>query len=321
MKPGQRDCHSHQKVHSGAVARDGKRRLHAMSDIIEHTLRRGHWTPRIICLNSEGRVAVRTRITNFRMLAGAALGASIFFCQIAVAQAGNVTIEPGPDFGVKVITPWGNFVGVPEGDAIWVGTEANYLKQRAIGISRENGFRVIRPQNEPSNTTEFVSAGLPSTVVGNDDIGGISTTILFGAPPDRRLRRTPIPTSDERVSIVWTPSQPRPVQARIYDNASKMTFAPYTCGMTEGFAHCEWAIPRKALTDRVVIVFTRRGDPPGMVRGASIAKLQYAALVDKYKPIGGLSMPLDRDDRSAVAHLNALDRTIPTTVPGAEIGN
>jgi len=243
--------------------------------------------------------------------------AALALLSITGARGDVIHVEPGPDFGVKVVTPWGNFVAVPEGNALWVGTEADYAKQRAIGISHDEGFRVIHIHGGSANTTTFVSAGLPSATVGRDDLGGIDTEILFGVGVDRSLHRRPIPAADERVSIVWTPSEKRAVQARIYDETLKRSYSPYTCGMTEGFSHCEWAIPRQSLTNPVALVFTARGSLPGIVRGASIAKMHYAALVDKYKPVGGSALQLGADDRSDLGRLRDLDPSIPGSIPGA----
>ncbi len=236
-----------------------------------------------------------------------------------MAHAATITIEPGPEGegSVRVITPWGNFVSVQEGDTIWVGTESEFYRSRAIAISPQDGYRVFRRNGARSGAVEFVSAGLQRAWVGNDELADISISVLFGIGPGGRLRRPALPATDERVQVAWTASGRQPVRAMIYDGATKRTFRPYRCAQTDFFDYCEWGIPRAALTQPVNVIFTSRGLPPGVISGRSIVQMHYAGLRDKYKPDGGAPLDLDPGDRSDLAKLHRLDPAIPPTIiPG-----
>lgn len=227
---------------------------------------------------------------------------------IGDAKAGTtIHFVPGPSGGSKIITPWGNFVAIPSGNSVWIGTVEEYMDRKVDAIARQNGEKKISVDGEQF----YVSTKGLSTTVGNNTLYDITTDILFGMPADRKLRRPPKPKNAEYVSIVWIPSTERKiVTALLASIDGKTTYQASDCQVEDQFGYCEFIVPRTALTIPMMYVFTMRGAKPSAVQIESIAREHAQGIQRNYQStLRGIEP--SQDDLDDLRNLHVLDESIP----------
>ena len=230
-----------------------------------------------------------------------------------VMTIASVTINafPGPDGNTKVQTPWGDFIVVEMEGTVWVGTEAEYFHARDKAASEANGFREMVMSG---GVRVFVQGRLPSTSIGKTDIAGINTEIMFDVGPNKAIGRNQKPASHEYVGIVWTQSDTSSVRVGVLDKDSNAYFVSKVCGRWREIGHCEFVIPRVALTHEAVILFMRPGLKPAAVPIQSVAKATYQSIRIKNAPIGNAHFTPDKDDQKTLETIHALDESIPSVL-------
>lgn len=231
----------------------------------------------------------------------------------------TINFEPGPHGGERVITPWGDYIVLQEGNSVWVGTETEYDHARVVAIAAKHGDREI--VTEQGRT--FVSTGLPSVEVGNTDLASIATDILFDTRPSKKPYRPRKSTDSEYVSMAWVQSKNSDTRLNILDLESRRSYSPYQCGADResGFHWCETIVPRSAITHKAAVIFVQKGVKPGYLPATSIAQLHYASIVDHVKSLRDSGIPIASDDPDddtllSLKHLHQLDASIPEDVHG-----
>lgn len=245
--------------------------------------------------------------------AGALVGAiSISMASIAMA-ADVIRFTPGPYGGSKIITPWGDFIALPIGNTIWVGTVEEYLNNKADGVARNSGFKPVRIEGQAKNERHYVTAKSLQASVGTTELYQITTSVLFGVPPSKKEKRPPKGAGSEYVQLVWTPSNKSAVGARIVTADGQKSFGPNDCGKAEGFAYCEFTVGREYLTAPMMYVFTAKGQKPGVAAVDSVAKQHHKDIQIKYSTILKGVDP-DAETLDELRQLHELDESIPVSV-------
>lgn len=225
-------------------------------------------------------------------------------------------VQPGPYGGYRVSTSWGNYMVVVDGNRAWVGTEEEFENARIKDILRRHGDREISIDGQSKNEHTIVSKALPTVRLGNAELAGINTTILFGVPADKKSHRPAKAEGYEYVSTLWVQGNRRQqASVKIYDEESKKSFQPFHCEyIAEMTMHsCEFAVPRTSLTHKSMLIFTSRQAAPSVVPMSSIAFQHHRILIDKYKHSGSDGIVISDDDASDLRELHKLDSTVPAS--------
>lgn len=242
---------------------------------------------------------------------GSTLAIALFFVATSTC-ATTIHIEPGPHGGDRVVTPWGDYIVVTRDDgSIWVGTEAEYDMGRARALAAQDGMRPTTVDGK----TVFVSAALPSLLLGDIETSNIATQILFGVKPnDFDAHRPAKPKGEEYVSTGWTQSSRGKVTTIFADTETHRLYAPYDCGFDAptSSGHCEYLMPISALPHKFVTLFVRTNAKPAALPVRSITSMHYGALADKART----GTPIEGDDLQDLHSLHALDPSIPDVPPG-----
>lgn len=220
----------------------------------------------------------------------------------------DFNITNAPYGGYHLSTTWGDYFIVPNGNEVWIGTENEYNHEHVVAVSRENGFREFTPNS-------FVSTGLASATVGTNQIASISTEIMFGAGPDKKMHRPSKSADSEYVSVVWQQREKGFIQAQIFDKDRTQLVRPYRCFATSVFHICEFIVPSADLSDKGAFLFASKGVKPAFVPIESLAKSNYEMLADKYKPTGGSRFAISDEDRATLKRLHLIDNQVPTDIP------
>jgi hypothetical protein len=233
------------------------------------------------------------------------------------AQGVSIRFEPGPYGSDRIVTPWGDFDAVYEGDTIWVGPEKDYVNSVVHAISEQDGFRELCAGGGRSCNT-FVEADLPTARVGDNQLAGVTIDTLFGVGADRSIGRAAKPSDTEYVDITWEQAEHTAVRPLILDRESHKSYAPRNCGTDVGIHHCEFVYRDDALVHQADVVFISAKAAPGVVAGKSIARMSYDTLAEHVRDLAksGINVdPNDPDDDSYrnAAHLHAIDGSIPAT--------
>lgn len=238
----------------------------------------------------------------------------------STSHAGTtIHVLPGPLDGNRVLTPWGEYVVIQRGSTIWVGTAKEYEAARANSLFEQIGAKAFTPEGDFKEGNFFIDRGALKTNIGNVQIDGISTSILFGVKADKTLHRNPKRADQEYVNLVWLQSQKASIGATMYASDQKTSYSSYTCGIQEMFHYCEFAVPRAVLGQKVSFLFTVTGKPPSVVILDSLAKAEFDTLEKKLKrnPFG--VMPASEDDQFTLAQLHAIDPSLPDAIPGVPL--
>lgn len=238
------------------------------------------------------------------------LVASLFLASHAMA-ADVIHFTPGPYGGSKIITPWGDFIAIPSGNSIWIGTVEEYMNNKADAVAAESGFKRARIQGEAKNERNYVLAKALTTSVGKTDLYQITTEVLFGVGPSKKEKRPPKSRDSEYVSVVWTPSNSAAVGARIVSADGQKAYAPNDCGKAEGFSYCEFTVPRQDLASPMMYVFTMKRQRPAAVGVESVAKQHYKDMKLKYSTALRGVEP-GPEALGELQHLHEIDESIPT---------
>jgi hypothetical protein len=237
------------------------------------------------------------------MVAGAALAVPSFG-----ATSFSWNVEPGPYGGYRVSTSTGDYMVVVSGNSVWVGTEDEFDHERVKQLSARDGFTEFKVAGSDPHATDFVSSGLPSVRVGNYRLAGISTDILFGEKPNKRLHRPTKPTDAEYVQMVWVQSLSTATSAIVYDKTMHVSYSAVDCGTGDAFHYCEFVIPTAALTHNATVFFASAGAAPGALPIESIVKATYQSINDRNKPIGATP---SAEDLAELRRLHEYDSSLP----------
>lgn len=247
----------------------------------------------------------------FRTAVSVVAAAMLAFVTPAAADV-TIRFEPGPLDGAKIVTPWGTYIAVAEGNEVWVGTEKEYTDRLVRAISRDEGFREFCALGQQHCNT-FVEADLPRVFTGHDELGSITVNAMFESDPEAHRPR--LKPGQEYVEVIWVQRGHEPTRAVISDRS---TGAAYTgrCGVDSDFHHCDFVVPRASLTHPAMVAFLSPHQAPGVLPGKSIAWLAYNTLaehVHSSEKAGGRIDPNDPEDDTYrnLARLHALDGEIP----------
>jgi len=229
-----------------------------------------------------------------------------------------IRIVPGPLDGCKIITPWGDYVAVQHGSTIWVGTEQEYENARVRSILEQDGMREVKLEGTSGpNTHAIVSRNLPSAAVGKVQLYDISSYIIFGAGPDKKLHRPSKPAGSEFVSVSWVQSEKAFVIPRFYDLDAKTSYAPYTNELHKGLHVSEFSMPKPALTHKIALIFTLKKTKPGYVQFDSIAQQHYRNIKASVEESIKLKVPVYDTQVVDLGPLHRMDQTIPAELDGS----
>src|SRR5260363_323039 len=90
------------------------------------------------------------------------VSACLFLLISIPVNAETIHIVPGPYGGSKIITPWGDYVAVPFGNTIWVGTVEEWMDIKADSVMRENGAkRVTLPGDKRMSVATLIAKQNP----------------------------------------------------------------------------------------------------------------------------------------------------------------
>jgi hypothetical protein len=196
-----------------------------------------------------------------------------------------------------------------------VGTEDEYMHAKATAVFRDSGAREIVIQGAKKNEYNYVSAALPSTRVGKSDIGGLNVSALFGEHENQKLKRPKRSDKSEYVQVFWKQSNRADVRMTLSDQDAKKTIDPYKCANAfDTSYYCEFIVDRVNLIDKVSIIATASGQPPGIIPLKSIANAQYLGILSGHKMMPRGS-PLNAEGQAALKELSLLDPSIPATLP------
>src|SRR5260364_377973 len=208
------------------------------------------------------------------------VSACLFLLISIPVNAETIHIVPGPYGGSKINTPWGDYVAVPFGNTIWVGTVEEWMDIKAVSI-------------------------------GKPILYSITTNIVFGVKPSKKDKRPPKPKGAEYVIIVWVPSEAVSIKAAIA--IGNQTISPNDCS-TGHFSYCEFTVRKEQLTAGASIIFYSKRKSPSIINVESLAKQHFSDLSLKYKHVDG--EPISDDDMRELQQLHNLDESIPLTLAG-----
>lgn len=232
----------------------------------------------------------------------------LFALSFLSAQAETIRFVPGPYGSTKIITPWGDYAAVFDGSTIWVGTLEELNDIKADAVMRSQGAKRISVEGEASNVRVYVDKDARSTVVANNQLHGITTTIVFGASASIKEKRPPKPVGAEYVNIVWTPSKPTPTKAMLHING--VAVSPNECAGSAGFKYCEFTVLKEQLTKELFVVFYSQGQKPSAIKMDSLAKQHFSDLSLKYKRFK--NEPIEKSDVNDLKKLHDLDNSLPS---------
>jgi len=231
-----------------------------------------------------------------------------------------IHFTPGPYGGTKVITPWGDFIATKIGDSIWVGTEREWNDVKADSVAQENGMRRAKIAGAGRNEITYISSEGRNVSLGNGKLLAVTTSIEFGARPDRKTGRPPKPAGSEYVEIVWHQSEVNSVRAAIL--VDNQTVQPTSCSRWNAFFYCSFIADRDLLTKPADIFFYTRNQRPSAIHVESIAEEAHEGLLIKYRHSQG--EPISEDDSASLQSLHELDAAIPdakASLPDAPLPN
>ena len=235
------------------------------------------------------------------------------FMAAEAASADVIHFTPGPYGGSKIITPWGDFIAIPSGNSIWIGTVEEYMDNKADAVASESGFKRARIQGEAKNERNYVLAKALSTSVGKTDLHQITTSVLFGVGPSKKEKRPPKSRDSEYVSVVWTPSNNTAVSARIVSADGRKAYSPNDCGKAGWFSYCEFTVTRQDLVVPMMYVFTTKRQRPAAIVIESVAKQHYKDIKISYSTaLRGIEPGSDKLEE--LQHLHEIDESIPTSL-------
>src|SRR5260363_226141 len=120
-----------------------------------------------------------------------------------------------PLWRLKNHHPVGDYVAVPFGNTIWVGTVEEWMDIKADSVMRENGAKRVTLPGDKKNERSYVDSEAKSVSVGKTKLYSITTNIVFGVKPSKKDKRPPKPKGAEYVIIVWVPSEAVSIKAAI----------------------------------------------------------------------------------------------------------
>jgi hypothetical protein len=224
---------------------------------------------------------------------------------LAAAQAAVIRVGPGPGGNARVSTPWGDYIAMSQGGAILVIPESQYSASLIQGHARQNGMEEVNLVGGKS----FISKSDVRVDVGPTRLRQVESSIVIGVPADKKIGRPPKPKTSEYVSVVWNQQGNGQVGATLAVDGQ--TIRPNNCGSDSGFFHCEFTVPREQLTKPTQVVFTQRGETPGLWGVPSLARAHYDGLVAKYRM---LKIPLAGEDKTDLAAVHAIDPSVPVSI-------
>jgi hypothetical protein len=153
---------------------------------------------------------------------------------------------------------------------VWVGTESEYLDRKARSIEAQHGYR------EVGNTRAFVDGSLPAVNVGDEEVAGIASAVLFSGKIWSHYH-APRPRSGYHyVMLSWTTGGGARISARLADTKHRRLFDPFFC-INDSAPRCLWQLPDTELGAPIVVVFIAPGKRPGATALPSLASLEYRA--------------------------------------------
>lgn len=227
---------------------------------------------------------------------------------VNTATAESIQFVPGLDGATKMITPWGDYLAIQNGNEIWVGTEKEYMDNKADAISAEHGFKPVMLNGQRT----YISANALSSSVGKTEIYQISTTIVFGVKASVKEKRPPKPSDSEYVSVVWNQSGKAKIGLRIIATVNQRSFIPNTCGNDGVFYYCEFTIPKSNLITPAMYVFYAVREKPSAIPIKSVAKREFEDIQEQYRTVLRGIEP-GNETKQDLQELHKIDSSIPTT--------
>lgn len=221
----------------------------------------------------------------------------------AVAGAQVIRVDPGPGGNPRISTPWGDYLAISQGGALFIVPEAQYTKGLIKSYAEQNGQEEV---NLAGAGRTYISKGDVSVQAGAVKLRQVSATIVIGVPADKKLGRPPKPKGSEYVQVLWLQEQSGKVTATI--SIDGQTIKPNNCGADMGFYHCEFTVSHSQLTQPASVVFTQQGKVPGLWQVDSLSRAHYAELQRKYAE---LKIPISKDDSADLAAVRRIDPAIP----------
>jgi hypothetical protein len=228
------------------------------------------------------------------------LAAAAAWPAVAGAQA-VIRVDPGPGGNPRISTPWGDYIAVRQGGALFVVTEAQYAKGLVEGYAQANGQEAV---NLAGVGKTYINKNDVSVQAGAVRLRQVGATIVIGVPADRKLGRPPKPKAAEYVQILWLQQGAGKVGASI--SVDGQAIKPNSCGASMGFYHCDFTISHNRLAQPASVVFTQQGRVPGLWQVESLSRAHLAGVQRKYAE---LKMPISGED---AADLQAIARIDPS---------
>lgn len=237
-----------------------------------------------------------------RFVLGWVFAAAAVVPTVAGAQA-VIRVDPGPGGNPRISTPWGDYIAIRQGSALFVVTEQQYAKGLVEGHARANGMEAV---NLAGAGKTYISKNDVRVQVGATTLRQVTASVVIGVPADRKLGRPPKPKSAEYVQIVWLQQGSGKIAANL--SIDGKTLKPNNCGANMGFYHCEFTVSHALLTQPSAVVFTQQGQVPGIWEVDSLTRAHYAELQRKYAEI---KMPISGEDASDLAAVRRIDPSVP----------
>lgn len=223
------------------------------------------------------------------------LAAALFMMMLnARAEAETIFIHSGPDQGeIRVSTPWGDYVAIDEGGgAVWVGTQREYDRARAIGIMQGSGFRLSSLPAAPGVTAEFVEEGSLRTNVGSIALDEIVPAVEFSGKV-----AGPNASAYQQVSVTWIQRSSVVVTCLFFNARTRQAL---TSGNSEDISD-EWrnmvfSMPKSWLKRPIAIVFLAPRHAPGVILIDSFLWATYRYEVARVASFSSEGMEHARDD-------------------------
>lgn len=221
---------------------------------------------------------------------------------VAGAQA-VIRVDPGPGGNPRITTPWGDYIAVRQGGALFVVPESQYAKAQIEGYARANGQEAV---NVAGAGKTYISKNDVSVQAGTVRLRQVEATIVIGVPADRKIGRPPKPKAAEYVQVMWLQQQSGKVNAAIAVDGR--TLKPNNCGVDMGMHHCEFTVSHAQLTQPAAVVFTQQGQAPGLWEVDSLTRVHVAGVQRKYAE---LKMPISGEDAADLAAVRKIDPALP----------
>lgn len=226
------------------------------------------------------------------------------------ARAETVTVLSGPDQGeVRVLTPWGDYVAYDEGGGTyWVGTQREYDRQRAIGIARQDNYR-LSTVNIDGATAAFVQAGTLRAHVGAIAIDGLSPTIAFGDKITDNVGRAVASMRD--VDVSWIQAVGVVPSIVLYSSGDKTVYRtspPVATG--NGWYIATFAVLKKDLVRPIAIIFVVKGAPPTVIGIQSITGIDYKVATLSADSDANLGVQETAEEINHIKYLRIIDPSL-----------